>query len=125
MTHRHGRLDRIQTAEGPEIGAVDARRREPDYGVGRLKDFGLGNLFAAQVARAAKHGGFHNISPSCGGSRQLFAGFLEDFADDLQSGHRRRPARVESKVRDRFDGLIFGDAVLQRLSMWKGSSLMR
>jgi ABC-type long-subunit fatty acid transport system fused permease/ATPase subunit len=47
------------------------------------------------------------------------------FADDLQSGHRRRPARVESKVRDRFDGLIFGDAVLQRLSMWKGSSLMR
>ena len=55
VTHRHRRVDGVQTPERPEIGTADAARRKPDDGVGRLLDFRLGDLFAANVAGAIKH----------------------------------------------------------------------
>jgi hypothetical protein len=68
MAHRHGSGHFVQAAERPKIGPAYASGRQADDGIGRLQDFGLRNLLATHLARAVKHGGFHEVSPMCGGS---------------------------------------------------------
>ena len=57
VAHVHRRGDGVGAAVGPEVGAADAGRSEPDDDVGRLQDLWLRNVFVADVAGAVENGG--------------------------------------------------------------------
>src|SRR5205823_12365187 len=59
VAHRR-RLGRsFATAVGPQVGAADAGRREPDEGIRRLDDRRVRTFLETQVARTVKDCAFH------------------------------------------------------------------
>src|SRR6516165_4401635 len=59
MAHVHRAVHLLEPPVGPQVRAANARRRQLDDGVGRKKDFGIGDFLAADIARAMKNGCAH------------------------------------------------------------------
>jgi hypothetical protein len=48
----HRTVERLKTTERPKVRTADAGRRLLDVRIGRFEDFGFGDVFAANIARA-------------------------------------------------------------------------
>jgi len=63
MPHRHGGVERLNAAIGPEIRSTHASRRDADHRVCGVNDGGLGHILEADVIGPVKHGSQHDETP--------------------------------------------------------------